>query len=250
MSSTTNRAPIGAVNLSVSTPELLEAAALCVINRRCREAYLHDVRGGLHALYSALELLARSAQIRDGDGTMAERATAIARRAMSNYEPLVLNTVESLTAGHDAEGLSEVDLGALTQEVSRFLRADIANKRLDVRLDIETDVRVRARRETARSWLLGLLLTSVDGSPPDQPLTVSLRREAGLARLVIAAAAPAAASAAPAAAPGDRPDALILAMAARWADSHGGRVEFAPAGVAGEEIRVYYPLIVTAGQEG
>jgi len=231
------------VNLSVSTPELLEAAALCVINRRCREAYLHDVRGGLHALYSALELLARSAQIRDGDGTMAERATAIARRAMSNYEPLVLNTVESLTAGHDAEGLSDVDLGALTQEVSRFLRADIANKRLDVRLDIETDVRVRARRETARSWLLGLLLTSVDGSPPDQPLTVSLRREAGLARLVIAAAAPAAA-------PGDRPDALILAMAARWADSHGGRVEFAPAGVAGEEIRVYYPLIVTAGQEG
>ncbi len=245
MSSTQNRAPAGAMNIPLPTPELLEAAALWLINRRSREAYLHEVRGGLHALYSALELLSRSAQLRGGDTAMAERAASIARRAMSNYEPVVLNIVESLTHQSDGGTLTEVDLGTLTQEVIRFLRADIANKRLELRMTVEQDVRVRACRETARSWILGLLLTSVDGSPADQPLAITLRREDAQALLVIASNLQDTGQAAP-----QRADALIRAMAARWAESQGGRVEFGPAGVAGDEIRVYYPLIASVGPEG
>jgi hypothetical protein len=205
----------------------------------------------LHALYSALELLSRSASAGPGAAAMAERATTIARRAMSNYEPLVLKTVEALTAGHETE--TEVDLGTLTQEVLRFLRTDISNKRLDLRAEIEDGVRVRACRETARLWILGLLLTCVDGSPPGQPLAVSVTREDGRARLGLASGTSRAAIPdwqAVAAAPAYRADAVILVMARRWAESVGGCLEMARTGVAGEEIRVYYPSIATVEPEG
>jgi signal transduction histidine kinase len=243
-----NRAPVGAIDRELSPPELIEAAALYLINRRCREAYLHEVRGGLHALYSALELLSRSANAGPGAAAMAERATTIARRAMSNYEPLVLKTVEALTAAHETE--TEVDLGTLTQEVLRFLRTDITNKRLDLRADIADSVHVRACRETARLWILGLLLTCVDGTPPGQPLEVSVTREDGRARLSLASGMRRAAIAdwqAVTAAPAYRADAVILVMARRWAESLGGRLEL---GVAGDEIRVYYPIVAPVEPEG
>jgi hypothetical protein len=253
MSSTQNRAPVAAVDRPVPPPELLEAAALSLINWRCREAYLHEVRGGLHALYSALELLSRSASGGHGDASLVERATTMARRTMSNYEPLVLKTVDSLTAlGHEPEKETTVDLGLLTDETLRFLRTDIANKQLELRATIDAGVRVRACRETARQWILGLLLTSVDGSPTGQALGVSVSRHSEQARLVIASAARRDAipewEVAPAVLP-SRADAVILAMARRWAESRGGRVEFAPAGVAGDEIHVYYPLIAAAEPE-
>jgi len=243
MSSTQTPAPAGALDRRTLAPELLEAAAMHLINSRCREAYLHDVRGGLHALYSALELLSRSANLGSGDTAMTERATSIARRAMSNYEPLVLRTVASLTAGHETD--TEVDLGTLAEEVLRFLRTDIANKQLELRTAIEANVRVHVCRETARLWILGLLLTSVDSSQAGQPLAVSVARDNEHARLVIACGTRRDAipdwQSVPAALP-YRADAVILAMARRWAESRGGRLELAPEGVAGEEIRAYYPL--------
>ena len=41
--------------------DVLDAAVQTLINERCRRAYMHDMRGGLQAIYSSLELLARSA---------------------------------------------------------------------------------------------------------------------------------------------------------------------------------------------
>jgi intracellular sulfur oxidation DsrE/DsrF family protein len=250
MSNTQNQAPASVSDRHLLTPELLEAAALYLVNRRCREAYLHEVRGGLHALYSALELLSRSASAGQGTAAMAERATTIARRAMSNYEPLVLKTIESLTAGHETE--TEVEFGTLTDEALRFLRTDIANKRLELRAAIDAGVRVRACRETARLWILGLLLTSVDGAPPGGPLDVTVAHDKALGRLVIAAGTRSEASReaeSVAAAPGSA-DAVILIAARRWAESLGGRLELTRMGVAHEEIRVYYPVIATREPEG
>jgi signal transduction histidine kinase len=250
MSNTQNQASASAAGRHLLTPELLEAAALYLINRRCREAYLHEVRGGLHALYSALELLARSATAGQGNTTMAERATAIARRAMGNYEPLVLKTIESLTAGHETE--SDVDLGALTEEALRFLRTDIANKRLELRTAIDAGVGVRACRETARLWIVGLLLTRVDDAPPGGTLGLSVARENEQARLIIACGSRSEANrdAEPVGGVADRADAAILSAARRWAESLGGRLELTPPGVAEDEVRVYYPLIATREPEG
>jgi len=42
--------------------DVLDAAVQTLINERCRRAYMHDMRGGLQAIYSSLELLARSAK--------------------------------------------------------------------------------------------------------------------------------------------------------------------------------------------
>jgi len=250
MSTTQNQAPASVSNRHLPTPELIEAAALYSINRRCREAYLHEVRGGLHALYSALELLSRSASAAQGNPSMAERATMIARRAMSNYEPLVLKTIESLTVGHETE--TEIDLGTLTDEALRFLRTDVANKRLELRVAIDPGVHVRACRETARLWILGLLLRSVDGAPPGGPLEVTVAPKNALARLVIASSTRSEASreAEPVDAVPGSADALILVAARRWAESLGGRLELTSMGVAQEEIRVYYPLIATREPEG
>jgi intracellular sulfur oxidation DsrE/DsrF family protein len=250
MSNLQNQTPASVSDRHLPTPELIEAAALYLINRRCREAYLHEVRGGLHALYSALELLSRSAGAGQGNTTMAERATAIARRAMNNYEPLVLKTIESLTAGHETE--TEIELGTLTDEALRFLRTDIANKRLELRAAIDAGVRVRACREMARLWILGLLLKSVDGAPPGGPIDVTVAHENAIARLVIAAGTRSEVSreAESVAAAAGGAEAVILMAARRWAESLGGRLELTRTGLAREEIRVYYPLIATREPAG
>jgi hypothetical protein len=218
----------------VNSEEWLEAAAQSVINRRCREAAIHEVRGGLQALYSSLELLARAAKSAAGADALAERAIAIAKRAMANFEPAMLHVVEALTTHREAE--VRVNVGDVVQEVLRFLRNDIANRQLSIETTIAADAEIPGRRDTWRLWMLGLLVTSVDASRPGARLAVAVTRLEQETEIRFRSR------------PSEllRSDAVVIAAARAWANSEGGRLELltpgdAVDGVAEQEIRVYHP---------
>ncbi len=216
----------------MKSDELLDAAAQSLINRRCREAAIHEVRGGLQGLYSALELLARAAKNTAGDGALAERAIGIARRAMANFEPSMLRAIEALTTHAEAEG--RVNVGEIAQEVLRFLRSDIANKQLVTQGTIVSDAHVQGRRDTVRLWLLGILVTCIDAAAPNGPLTVEVAVVEHGVEIKVRTR------------PGTalRDDSPVLAAARAWAERQGGRYELvtlAGAAVAEQEIRIYHP---------
>jgi hypothetical protein len=216
----------------VKSDELLDAAAQSLINRRCREAAIHEVRGGLQALYSALELLARAAKSTAGDGALAERAIGIARRAMANFEPAMLRAIEALTTHTEAEG--RVNVGEIAQEVLRFLRSDIANKQLLTQGTIDTDAHLLGRRDTVRLWLLGIIVTCIDAAAPGGPFAVEVAVvEHGIEIKVRTRPS--------VALTGDSP---VLAAARAWTERQGGRFEMVTlpgVAVAEQEIRVYHP---------
>jgi hypothetical protein len=219
----------------VNSDELLEAAAQSLINRRCREAAIHEVRGGLQALYSSLELLARAAKTSAGDVPLADRAIGIAKRAMANFEPAVLHAVEALTTYREAE--VRVNVGEVAQEVLRFLRTDIANKQLVAQTAIAADAVIHGRRDTVRLWILGILVTSIDAAIPGATLALEVARlDQGVEIRV--RTRPGAAM---------RGDGVVLAAASGWSAARGGRLDLEAlpardgAGVAEQEIRVYHP---------
>ncbi len=63
----------------LTLPDLYEVAARASINERCAHSYLHDVRGTMHALFSAVELLGRSAQGAGGNQERIHKACDLAR---------------------------------------------------------------------------------------------------------------------------------------------------------------------------
>jgi hypothetical protein len=218
--------------IAVNPDELLDAAAQSLINRRCRDAALHEVRGGLQALYSSLELLSRAAKSAAGDAALAERAIGIARRAMANFEPSMLHTIEALTTHREAE--ARVNVGEITREVLRFLRTDIANKLLVVDTAIAGDAELCGRRDTVRLWILGIIVKSIDASTPGGPLAVEIARVASGIDLKVRTR-PAVAL---------RGDDVVLAAARAWAEAAGGRFELSTlpgADAAEQEIRIFHP---------
>lgn len=222
----------------MNSDELLDAAAQSLINRRCREAAIHEVRGGLQALYSSLELLSRAAKSAAGDAALADRAIGIARRAMANFEPSMLRAIEALTTHAETE--VRVNVGEVAQEVLRFLRSDIAHKQLIAQTAIAADAHVHARRDAVRLWLLGIIVTSVDASAPGGPLAIEVAGGANGAEAdsgveIKVRTRPLVPMS------GDGP---VLAAARAWAEAKGGRFELStlPGGeVADQEIRVYHP---------
>jgi hypothetical protein len=216
----------------VNSEELLDAAAQAEINRRCRDAAIHEVRGGLQALYSSLELLARAAKTGAGDAALAERAIGIARRAMANFEPSMVHAIEALTTHREAA--VRVDVGEVAQEVLRFLRTDIANKQLVAEISLAAEEHIQARRDTVRLWLLGIIVSCIDAAVPGSPLAVAVAAgEAGVE--ISVRTRPAAAL---------NGEAVVLAAARAWILAAGGRFDLSTLsgdGVADQEIRVYHP---------
>ena len=65
---------------AVSFTQVLDAAAYALIGERCQQAYIHDIRGGLQAINSAVELLARSVKSPAQNGALLEKASALGHR--------------------------------------------------------------------------------------------------------------------------------------------------------------------------
>jgi hypothetical protein len=228
--------------------DVLDAAVQTLINERCHRAYVHDMRGGLQAIYSSLEVLARSAKNGTPNTVLIDNASSIAKRAMANHEQALVDIVNQVTGPDDVPTV--VNLASLVKQAQQFLRNDALSKGIRLGLSGGEDVLVFSQRNKLRSLILGLLALGIDGLPMEAELHVELRRVDGYALLELRS---------------DLvyndireaedllchdpvdlcPQELVLGFARRWVTANGGRVEIhSPAGVHQSGLRIYYPLAV------
>jgi hypothetical protein len=226
--------------------DVLDAAVQTLINERCHRAYIHDMRGGLQAVYSSLEVLARSAKNGTPNTVLIESASSIAKRAMANHEQALVDIVNQVTGPDDVPTV--VNLASLVKQAQQFLRNDALSKGIRLGLSGCEDVLVFSQRNKLRSLILGLLALGIDGLPTGAELRVELRRADGYALLELRSDLtyhdireaedllchePVDLS----------PQELVLGFARRWITANGGRVEIhSPVDTQQTGLRIYYPL--------
>jgi hypothetical protein len=226
--------------------DVLDAAVQTLINERCHRAYIHDMRGGLQAVYSSLEVLARSAKHGTPNTGLIENASSIAKRAMANHEQALVDIVNQVTGPDDVPTV--VNLAGLVKQAQQFLRNDALSKGIRLGLSGTEDVLVFSQRNKLRSLILGLLALGIDGLPTGADLHVQLRRVEGYALLELRSDLTyndiREAEELLCHEPVDlRPQELVLGFARRWITANGGRVEIhSPVGTQRTGLRIYHPL--------
>jgi hypothetical protein len=227
--------------------DVLDAAVQTLINERCHRAYVHDMRGGLQAVYSSLEVLARSAKHGAPNTVLIDNASSIAKRAMANHEQALVDIVNQVTGPDDVPTV--VNLASLIKQAQQFLRNDALSKGIKLSLSGCEEVLLFSQRNKLRSLILGLLALGIDGLPAGAELHVELRRVDGYVLLELRSDltynAIREAEDLLCHAPVDLcPQELVLGFARRWIMANGGRVEIhSPVG-AQTGLRIYYPLAV------
>jgi signal transduction histidine kinase len=229
--------------------DVLDAAVQTLINERCRRAYMHDMRGGLQAIYTSLELLARSAKHAAQNPALIDGAATIAKRAMANYEQSMVAIVNQVTGPGEAPVV--LNLSTLVQQAQQFLRNDALGKEITLGLSGRDDLQVLSEPNKLRSLILGLLALSIDASPAGADLHVELSRSDGFAvvelRSHLTCDAIREAQDLLCREPVNlKPQDLVLGYASRWIMANGGRVEIPCASGTPAGLRLYYPLAEAA----
>jgi signal transduction histidine kinase len=229
--------------------DVLDAAVQTLINERCRRAYMHDMRGGLQAIYSSLELLTRSAKHAVQNPALIDGAASIAKRAMANYEQSMIAIVNQVTGPGDTPVV--VNLSTLVQQAQQFLRNDALAKQIALGLSGRNDLLVLSEPNKLRSVILGLLALGIDASPTGAELHVELssaeafavlelRSQVGYEAIREAQDLPCC----------ERvsltPQELVLGFARRWLTANGGRMVVPCADDARSGLRLLDPLAAGA----
>jgi len=234
-------------------PGLYEAAARAAINERCAAAFLHDIRGSMQALFSALELLGRSAQ--SGANPMRiEKACDLARRAISHHEKSTMGVLQILTLQH--EDPTAVEVGELMREVVHFLRNDVANRDVTVKLSAGTELWIVAERARLQTLLVGLMTATLDIMPTGSELELSIDRRGADAVVTLGSHAAVDRStdvepSKPRSIDSLGPRQLILLFAHQYLAAKGGHLEIdegafhrVPDGTPHGTLRLFYPCSV------
>jgi len=225
--------------------DVLDAAVQTLINERCRRAYMHDMRGGLQAIYSSLELLARSAKLAAQNPALIDGAASIAKRAMANYEQYMVTIVNQVTGPDDSPVV--LNLSTLVQQAQQFLRNDALGKEITLSVSGRDDLQVRSEPNKLRSLILGLLALSIDASPTGAELHVELSSAESFAVLELRShltydAIRGAEDLLCREPLNLKPQELVLGFVRQWIMANGGRVEIPSATGAQAGLRLYYPL--------
>jgi len=157
--------------------DVFTTAARAAINERCASAYLHDVRGTMQALFSAFELLGRSARLGAANPARVEKAWDLARRAMSNHEKSTLDVLQMLTLQPNPP--AAVDLAELVNEVVHFLRNEAASKYVTVAASASPEVRISVERAKLQTLLVGLMTAAIEETPAGAELRLAVGRQGG-----------------------------------------------------------------------
>jgi hypothetical protein len=228
---------------SLNFTQLLEAAAYSLVGERCRQAYMHDIRGGLQALNSAIELLSRSAQAPVPNGALIEKAAALALRAMATHEQTLTDLVKRMAPSD--ERASSVDLGEVLQQAAHLLRNDACAKSISFHLALTPGILISTQADKCRLIFLGLSAMAIDTLETGSVIDLSVAPRGSEALVELKSAVPYALIRDPADfGPGQAalpPYELMLALTAQWASANGGRVEVAAA-ESPKALRIYYPL--------
>jgi hypothetical protein len=228
----------------VTLTNVLDAAAYALVSQRCRQATLHDIRGGLQALQNAIELLARSAKAPVPNPATVAKVLALATRAMTTHEQLLVDLVRQTAPSEGPATM--LDLGELVQEVLRFLRNDALAKSISLHVEAAPGLTIMAQPDKCRLLILGIAAASIDALPPGSAMTVGVAALDDHVLLEFKSAMryspirslddlghdfPATLA----------PHDLLLALAAQWLGTHGGRIELAAGADGPQGLHIYYP---------
>jgi signal transduction histidine kinase len=225
-------------------PALYEVAARASVNERCALAYLHDVRGSMQALFSAIELLGRAAKSAGCDPSKIDKACELARRAMGHHEKSTLEVLQRLTL-QPAEP-SSVDVAALVKDVAQFLRNEAAVKQVVLQISSRDAGSVVADRAALHCMLSGLLVAAIEDAPAGSELSLSADRIGDEAVISIApvpawscseAMSPVEVLLCASPPPGVR--GLTLLLARQMLRRNGGRLEFEAEAAPGGRLRLF-----------
>ena len=223
---------------------MLEAAAYALVSERCRASYIHDIRGGLQALYGGVELLARAAKSPDNPG-LTDKAAGLARGALAKHEKSLVDLVDKLTPR--PESAARVDAGELFADILQFIRNDVANKAITFRLDAERGIVVLAEAHKIRLLLLGLSITLTDGLAAGTVVDVTVTRSDEYALIQYASVVPCPVIPALEEIWGSTDPVsareLLLSLTKSWAATNGGRLEVPVDATGSNAVRLYYPLL-------
>jgi hypothetical protein len=228
---------------SVSFTQAMEAAAFGLVGQRCRQAYIHDIRGGLQALGSAIELLARSAKSPAQHSALLEKASALAQRAMATHEQVVIDIVQGM-APID-ERATVVNLGDLIREAVHFLRNDAVAKSITLHSTLAAGVCISTEPLKCRLLIIGLIVMAIDTLAAGSVIDIRVAHSGSEALLEFKSAAPYSQIRDPsdlwAGLDSVPPGELMLAVTSRWVCTNGGRIQLDLADSPGE-LRIYYPM--------
>jgi hypothetical protein len=225
--------------------EIVDAALQTFNNQRCRHAVLHDLRGGLQAVSSSLELLSRSANSQSVDPAIVAKASSLAKRALANHERYLHEMLDQLLSADDPA--APVNIANLVADLSGLLRSDRESR--DVRLVIAADAELHVHMPPLRlrRLLLSILTLNLDRSPPGTTMHLSTSRTEEHACIELHG--PRAFSTADGADPilslggsAVPRTQLVLAGARHWLAITGGRLEIASGAAANGVLRIFCPL--------
>jgi hypothetical protein len=219
-----------------------ETAARAGVNERCAPALLHDIRGSMQALFSAIELLTRAARSAESDPERLAKCADLARRAAQRHEETTMDVVQLLTMQRSPA--KSLDWQALLQNSVEFLRNDLARNDLKARVSGEAGLRVRADRPAMQSAVLDVLTAVIDAMSSGTELIVTVEQRGDCAAAIISPVPdlPWMDEVAPTQpAPRDR-RALPLLFARRFLLANGGRLEREAGPGHSGALCVLYPL--------
>ncbi len=225
--------------------DLLEAAAYALVGERCRQSFLHDIRGGLQSLHTAVELLTRASMSPGESAAVAEKASALARRAVQNHEKSLAELLDKLTPQREAA--APVNVGELVGEVLRFIRNDAAGKSIAFRLESAADVWVAAQVHKFHLVLLGIVSALIDAAAPGAVIDIAVARSNMDAVIEFRSSIPCPALRTPedlwhsGGAMSSQYE-LMLTLTQRWVSANGGRLEPPADSRLPNALRIYYPL--------
>ena len=225
--------------------DVLDAAAKTLANERCLHAYIHDMRGGLQAIYSSVELLARSAKLNTTNAALIDGAASIAKRALEHHEKTIVAILNQMS--RTKETPKAVNLAAVIKETQQFLRNDTLNKSITIRVSGGEDLFVLSDHNALRSQISGVLVMAIDALPSGAELNIELSNSDGKALLELCSelnyqAIPGAEVLFRPEAANIKPLQLVLASFEQWIATHGGRVEIPTQSGTPHGLRIYYPL--------
>jgi hypothetical protein len=225
---------------AISSVDVLGAAAFALVSERCRQSYLHDIRGGLQTLNSAVELLIRAAITPGDNAALAEKAGVIARRAVLTHEKSLLELVDDVTP--QVETPSLVDVGQLVSDLLRFVANDLASKSISFRLHSSPGLCVRVERHKFRLLMLGLMCCLADELAPGSAVDVTIARSESNALLVFDSA-----MLCPSIPESGKPSnfsgatsslwELLVSLTRQWIIANRGGLELSPSA-----LRIHWPL--------
>jgi hypothetical protein len=222
---------------AISSQDLADAAAWSLVGERCRRSYLHDLRGGLQLFHSAVELLSRAANTPGGNAALAEKASALAKRAIEGHESMLAEVFNQITPQHEAP--TTVNAGEVVADVLRFLRGDFASKSIRFQLQSADNVLVLAQAHKLRLIVLGLATTLADALAPDSLVEVAVTRLDSNAVIEFKSdmrKASLASEATPSLYE------LLISVAQRWLSANRGSLELPAPAQAPGALRICYPI--------